>query len=94
MKMLLEFIPWFWDTYLGDDGQGPFIAWTCLIIAIFLGIAGYFFGWIVIAYFFGGVIAIVAVAAIVGYILLIRDAWITFQARLFDKLRGGPARKV
>ncbi len=91
MKMFLEFFPWFWEEYLGDDGQSVFIAWSCLVLGIFLGLAGYFFGWIVIAYFFGGVIAILAIAAVIGYILLLRDAWIDFQARLFDKLRGGPA---
>lgn len=93
MKMFLQFFPWFWDEYLDSDGQSVFIAWTCLVLAIFLVIFGYFFGWMVIAYFFLGLIGLVALAAVLGYIWLIHDAWTDFQARLFDKLRGGPAKE-
>ena len=89
-----NFAVWFWDDYLGEDVQHIFIVWTLLVMAIFLIAFGYFFGWMVIVYFLGGIVGLVAMAVIVGYILLWRKAYLDYQARLFDKLRGGPAGKV
>lgn len=93
MKTLSEFFKWFWEEYLGENGQAVFVAWTVLVLGIFLTAFGYFFGWAVIAYFFGIIGLLVVGVVIVGWFLLIRDAWLEFQARLFDKLRGGPAKE-
>lgn len=93
MKSFFKFCEWFWETFLGDDMHGIFIGWTFAVLVIFLIAFGYFFGWMVIAYFFGGVLGLAALVVVGGYILLFRNAYLDYQARLFDKLRGGPAKE-
>ena len=90
---MIDFFKWFWEDYLDGDLKTVFIWWTFLLLAIFLGIATYFFGVTVIIYFVKGFVISIVLTLIIGYIFIFRNARITYYERLFDKLRNTPEQR-